>query len=139
MASLVASSITSCFLSIVVSSPVFIIGIFTAVIQKAITELEGLLAWVACIADAQPIDRYVDYLELAGLSVDQIETRDEALGQTVSDVRGKLLGAELLVKLKKIDLPGADFEQARLIARSAAEAIREGKLGYSLLVASKLS
>jgi SAM-dependent methyltransferase len=96
-------------------------------------ELEVLLAWIACIADAQPVSRYVDYLESAGLAVDQIENRDDVLGQTVADFRGKLLGAELLVKLKKIDLPGADFQQARLIARSAAEAIREGKLGYVLL------
>lgn len=101
-------------------------------------ELEGLLAWIACIADAQPVDRYVDYLESAGLAVDQIENRDDVLGQTVADVRGKLLGAELLVKLRKIDLPGADFQQARLIARSAAEAIREGKLGYVLLGAEIL-
>lgn len=101
-------------------------------------ELEGLLAWIACIADTQPVDRYVDYLESAGLAVDQIENRDDVLGQTVADVRGKLLGAELLVKLRKIDLPGADFQQARLIARSAAEAIREGKLGYVLLGAEIL-
>ncbi len=101
-------------------------------------ELEGLLAWIACIADTQPVDRYVDYLESAGLAVDQIENRDDVLGQTVADVRGKLLGAELLVKLRKIDLPGADFQQAKLIARSAAEAIREGKLGYVLLGAEIL-
>ncbi|HSG15767.1 MAG TPA: methyltransferase domain-containing protein [Anaerolineae bacterium] len=98
-------------------------------------ELEGLLAWIACIADAQPVDRYVEYLASAGLTVNQVETHDEALSQTVSDVRARLLGAELLVKLKKIDLPGADFEQARIIARSAAEAIRDGKLGYALLLA----
>jgi len=101
-------------------------------------ELEGLLAWIACIADAQPVDRYVDYLESAGLAVEKIENRDDVLGQTVADVRGKLLGAELLVNLRKIDLPGADFQQAKLIARSAAEAIREGKLGYVLLGAEIL-
>jgi SAM-dependent methyltransferase len=101
-------------------------------------ELEGLLAWIACIADAQPVDRYVDYLESAGLAVEKIENRDDVLGQTVADVRGKLLGAELLVNLRKIDLPGADFQQAKLIARSAAEATREGKLGYVLLGAEIL-
>ncbi|UCG26594.1 MAG: class I SAM-dependent methyltransferase [Chloroflexota bacterium] len=102
-------------------------------------ELEGLLAWVACIADAKPVDRYVEYLAAAGLDVDQVEVHDEALSQTVADVRAKLLGAELLVKLKKIDLPGADFDQARIIARSAAEAVREGKLGYASLIASNLA
>lgn len=100
-------------------------------------ELEGLLAWITCIADAQPVERYVDYLEAAGLTVDQIEIRDDALSQTVAGVRAKLLGAEVLVRLEKIDLPGADFQQARIIARSAAEAVREGRLGYALLVANR--
>ena len=100
-------------------------------------ELEGLLAWIACIADAQPVEHYVEFLEAAGLTVDQIETHDEALSQKVAGVRAKLLGAELLVRLEKIDLPGADFQQARTIARCAAEAIHEGKLGYALLVAGR--
>lgn len=98
-------------------------------------ELDTLLAYVACIADAQPVESYVDYLTSAGLRVEQVEDHDQSLGLMVHDVRGKLLGAELLVNLKKIDLPGADFDQARSIARSAAEAISQGKLGYFLLLA----
>jgi SAM-dependent methyltransferase len=100
-------------------------------------ELEGVLAWVACIADARPVEEYAGYLEAAGLEVQQVEAHDAALGQTVNDMRARLLGAELLIKLKKIDLPGADFQEAKKIARSAAEAIRQGKLGYSLLVAGR--
>ena len=98
-------------------------------------ELDTLLAYVACIADAQPAEKYVDYLTTAGLTVNQVEPHDQALSQLVHDMRGKLLGAELLLNLKKIDLPGADFAQARAIARSANEAIKQGKLGYSLLLA----
>ena len=30
-------------------------------------ELQGLLAWVACIADARPVEEYVSYLEAAGI------------------------------------------------------------------------
>jgi hypothetical protein len=40
-----------------------------------------------------------------------------------------------MTKLKKLDLPGVDFEQAKQLARAAAEAIREGLLGYSLIIA----
>jgi arsenite methyltransferase len=100
-------------------------------------ELEGLLSWVSCIADARPVEEYAAFLEAAGLVVEQVESHDAALGQTVSDVRARLLGAELLINLKKIDLPGADFQEARKIARSAAEAIRQGKLGYALMVARR--
>lgn len=100
------------------------------------SDLEGLLAWVACIADARPVEEYKSYLQAAGLRVEQVENHDAALGQAVGDIRGKLLGAEILVKLKKIDLPGADFAQARQLARSATEAVQGGKLGYALLLAT---
>ncbi len=100
-------------------------------------ELDTLLAWVACIADARPVEEYERYLEAVGLVIETIEAHDEVLAQSISDVRGKLLGAELLVKLKKIALPGGDFDQARAIARSAAAAVDEGKLGYVLMVARR--
>ena len=32
-------------------------------------DLQGLLAWVACIADAQPLDAYETYLREAGLTI----------------------------------------------------------------------
>src|SRR2546425_2501814 len=69
-------------------------------------ELQGLLAWIACIADAQPLENYVQYLTDVGLTIQLVEQHDEALFDLVRDIQGKLLGAELLVKLNKITLPG---------------------------------
>jgi ubiquinone/menaquinone biosynthesis C-methylase UbiE len=100
-------------------------------------DLQGLLAWVACIADAQPIDEYARYLTTAGLRVDLVEPHDEALDEMVQGIRTKLLGAELLVKLKRVELPGADFEQARTVARAAAQAVKDGLFGYAILTATK--
>ncbi len=100
-------------------------------------ELSGLLAWVACIADAQPVDTYVRYLCDAGLRVQRIEPHDEALLEMVNQVRGKLLGTEILVSLKKLELPGVDFTAAKEMARSAASAIQQGRLGYAIIHASK--
>lgn len=100
-------------------------------------ELEGLLAWVACIADARPIDEYTAYLRSASFTVERIEPRDHALADMVTSIRTKLLGAELMVKLKQVDLPGVDFEQAKAMARSTLETVREGKLGYALMVGVK--
>ena len=104
---------------------------------KVPDDLHTLLAWVACIADAQPLDAYERYLHEAGLTVALTEGHDEALAQLVRDVRTRLLATELLVKLKKMKLPVADFEQAKAIARSAADAVRDGLFGYALLVATK--
>ena len=100
-------------------------------------ELQGLLAWIACIADAQPLERYVQYLVEAGLRVDFTEAHDYALSSLVQDIRARLLGAELLVKLKKIDLPSVDFEQAKTLARAAADAVKAGKFGYAVVTALK--
>jgi arsenite methyltransferase len=98
-------------------------------------DLDGLLAWIACIADARPVGEYAGYLEAAGFEVTTSETHNNALAEMARDVQGRLLGIEVMVKLKKLDLPGADFAQARQLARAAATAIQQGLLGYSLIVA----
>lgn len=100
-------------------------------------ELDGLLAHITCIADAQPIERYQSYLIEAGLAVSVIEKHDQALHEMVQQVRGKLLGAEVMVGLKKLDLPGVDFQAAKQMVTCAQEAIRQGQLGYVLIGATK--
>jgi ubiquinone/menaquinone biosynthesis C-methylase UbiE len=100
-------------------------------------ELNGLLAWVACIADARPVDTYVRYLSDAGFCVERVEPHDEALLEMVHQVRTKLLGAEIMVGLRKLELPGVDFAAAKEMARSALSAVREGSLGYAIIHAGK--
>jgi arsenite methyltransferase len=100
-------------------------------------ELRGLLAWVACIGDARPVDTYVRHLCDAGFRGERVEPHDEALLEMVNQVRTKLLGAEIMVGLKKLELPGVDFTAAKEMARSAVSAVRQGSLGYVILHASK--
>ncbi|HEY4387732.1 MAG TPA: methyltransferase domain-containing protein [Ktedonobacteraceae bacterium] len=101
-------------------------------------DLQGLLAWIACIADAQPLERYAQYLMDAGLAVQRIEPHNEALSDMVRDIQGKLLGTELLVKLKKLQLPTEiDFDQAKKMAKAAATAIQAQKFGYAIIIAEK--
>jgi ubiquinone/menaquinone biosynthesis C-methylase UbiE len=100
-------------------------------------DLNGLLAWVACIADAQTLESYADSLRRAGLRVDHTEPHDEALVEMVNQVRVRLLGAEIAVGLKKIDLPGVDFASAKRMAQAALQAIASGSLGYAVLHATK--
>lgn len=96
-------------------------------------ELEGLLAWIACIADARPVGEYVAYLEAACFGEVRSEPHDDALAGMVRDVQGRLLGTELMVKLKKISVQGVDFGEARQLARAAADAVRKGTLGYAVI------
>ena len=102
-------------------------------------ELDGLLGWIACIDDAPPIDGYVGSCDAAGLHVECIEEHREALVDLVEQVRGRLVTADLLVKLGQLDLPSAvrDLQRAKSMARSAAQAVEAGTLGYSLIVAGK--
>lgn len=101
-------------------------------------DLQGLLAWMACIADAQPIEGYTRYLSEAGLTINRVEQHDDALTDMVHKIQGKLLGAELLMKLKKIELPGnIDFEQAKALTKSAAAAVKAHQFGYAVITATK--
>ena len=100
-------------------------------------ELQGLLAWVACIAAARPVGEYERALSDAGLRMVGIEPHDEALIELVRGIRARLLGAELLARLKRVELPGADFAQARTVARAAAQAVQDGLFGYAIITANK--
>ena len=100
--------------------------------------LQGLLAWIACIADALPVEHYMQILSEAGLRIERVEQHDEALLTLVHEIQGKLLGAELLLKLQKVELPASvDFAQAKRLAKAAMTAIRAGQFGYLALLAAR--
>jgi arsenite methyltransferase len=101
------------------------------------TELNSLLAWISCIADAQPIDAYEGYLQSAGLTLHAVESHDEALAELVRAVRKKLLGAEVLVGLKKLELPNVDFASVKRMSAAALAAVNQGQLGYAIIAARK--
>jgi arsenite methyltransferase len=102
-------------------------------------ELQGLLAWIACIADAQDADRYAAYLRSAGFASIQAEPHDEALVEMAAQIRTKLFGAEIMVGLKKVNLPGVDFAKAKGLLKVSLEAIHSGQLGYAIFTASRPS
>ena len=100
--------------------------------------LDSLMAWVACIADARPVDGYTEMLQAAGFRMDSVTVHDDALTQMVNQIRGKLLGLEIAVGLKKINLAGVDFTNAKHMAKAALEAINAGQLGYALITATRI-
>jgi hypothetical protein len=71
------------------------------------------------------------------LRIDRIESHDEALAELVDLIRGRLVGAEVLLRLRQIDLPGVDFRSVKALVTCAADTIRAGSLGYCLIVATK--
>jgi arsenite methyltransferase len=100
-------------------------------------ELDNLLAWIACIADAQPVERYMNWFRNAGLTLLATESHDEALVEMVRQIQAKLLGVEIMKGLKKVDLSGLDFTAAKRTANAAVTAIQKGQLGYAIITAQK--
>lgn len=100
-------------------------------------DLNGLLAWISCIADAQAIDDYLLRLCLAGFEEEMVEPHDDALADMVRQVQSKLLGIEIAAGLKKIDIHGLDLSNAKQMARAAQQAVQRGQLGYAIVTARK--
>jgi ubiquinone/menaquinone biosynthesis C-methylase UbiE len=103
----------------------------------SLPELDGLLAWIACIGDAQPLQSYADWLSAKGLHIISSEPRSHFLREMVQDIRSKLLLAEIMIGLKKLDLPGLDLSQAKAFSKAAQDAIAANHLGYGIVVAAK--
>lgn len=61
---------------------------------------DDLWAWIACIADARPAEQYVRHLEAAGLELVTLEDHDEALADLVRSLRMRLLGAQVVARLR---------------------------------------
>lgn len=105
--------------------------------REYLPDLEGLLAWVACIGDARPASEYVGLLADAGFSIVSLVARDDCLGDMIEQIRGRILLAELMRGLKRLDLPGFELETAKGLAAAAARAVRTGLLGYVAIVGEK--
>jgi arsenite methyltransferase len=99
--------------------------------------LDGLLAWIACIGDAQPVSTYVALFEETGIVVTRVEDHNQVLARMIDEIRARLVGLQLLVKLKQVELSEFDYRQARSYAAQALESVRAGTLGYALLVGRK--
>ena len=100
-------------------------------------EFDGLLSWIACIGDAQPVESYSETLRLAGLTVEDIEDHSYALAEMVRRIQGRLLGVEIAAGLKKLAFPNVSFSDGKRFAQAALSSVKNGKLGYALIEAVK--
>lgn len=100
-------------------------------------ELEGVAAWIACVADARPVGEYRALLAGAGLAVGAVEQHDSALVDFVAAIRSRLFATEIMIGLKKLELPGTDLATVKDIVRSALTAAKSGTLGYAIVTAAE--
>lgn len=108
----------------------------TAQRERLPPELTTLEAWIACLADARPLDEIAELLEQAGLAVETRERHDGALAELLERVEARLTLARLLDGRLPPELRDAVGRGLALVA-SAREALAGGILGYGVLVARR--
>jgi arsenite methyltransferase len=99
-------------------------------------ELTGLGAWIACVADARPLDEYAATLTAAGLRVTHTERHDAAITAMVDQIEARLTLVRMTTQARAEAL-GVDFARAPAVLAAARAAIADGIIGYALLIAEK--
>ncbi|MEU3048067.1 methyltransferase domain-containing protein [Streptomyces sp. NPDC006984] len=101
-------------------------------------ELTDLAGWVACLADARPLEQYADLLAAAGLRTALTERHDDALRRMVEQIDARLRVHRMTPTSKTGSLlTGADIDRALALTGQAAQAVSAGTAGYALLIAEK--
>ncbi|MFV0459123.1 MAG: methyltransferase domain-containing protein [Actinomycetales bacterium] len=99
------------------------------------SELTGLTAWVACIADARPRGYYQDLLERAGFNVLHLQNHDREVTRMIDQIEARI---ELLRLTRPLQQEyGWDPSRARPVLDAARDSVRRGDLGYAVLVAQR--
>jgi len=95
-------------------------------------DIQSLLGWVACLAGAGSPELYVSILKDAGFTKFIIEDKRDSLLEMVNNVRRRLLGIELAIGIRKLELGNIDLAKAKRLAERAQELIESSVIGYTL-------
>lgn len=107
----------------------------TARPERLPAELGGLAAWIACVADARPLEEIAEIIATAGFVVETVERHDHALGQMVERVQARLEVARMFGgRIGGLD---GRVDDAMAIAGAAADAVAQGDLGYGVVIARR--
>lgn len=99
-------------------------------------ELTTLAAWVACIADARPLDEYIRILAGAGLRTVHSELHDDAVTRMVEQIDARVRLVRMTAPAQ-LDAADVDVDAVLRYCQLAAQGVAEGLIGYALLVAEK--
>ncbi|MEO3928488.1 methyltransferase domain-containing protein [Micromonosporaceae bacterium B7E4] len=99
-------------------------------------ELSGLGGWIACVADARPLDEYVRILIAAGLRVTGTERHDAAVTSMLDQIEARLALVRMTAR-DRAEAAGLNFDRAPAVLAAARAAVGDGIIGYGLIVAEK--
>jgi len=100
------------------------------------SELTGIAAWVACVADARPASEYRELLEGADLRVITLEHHTHALERMITQIAARLELLKLIAR-PRLDELGVDLARSGPVLDAARAAVRDGVLDYVLITAEK--
>lgn len=100
------------------------------------SELTGLGGWIACVADARPLDEYSEILSAAGLYVIATERHDAAIASMLTQIEARLTLVRMTAR-EQAEAAGLDFHRAPAVLAAARAAITDGVIGYAMIVAQK--
>jgi hypothetical protein len=108
----------------------------TAQPSRLPAELTGIKAWIACIADASPLDGYAELFTAAGLRVRHTERADAAMTRMIDQIEARI-GMVRITAPSRAEELGLDFDRAGPVLDAARAAVADGVLGYALMIAEK--
>ena len=100
-------------------------------------DLCGLFATAGCVGGALSLHAYADLIEQAGLVVDETEELPDLALEFVDRIRGRLMLAEIAVKLGKLPIDEAVLETVKSYLNRARELVTGGVIGYGMVIAHR--
>lgn len=97
-------------------------------------ELADLAGWIACLADARPVEGYRAILAASGLQTVLVERHDEALADMIDMIDARITALSMA---RVAALADVDLASVRRRITAARRAVAEGVAGYALMVAAR--
>jgi arsenite methyltransferase len=108
----------------------------TADRRRLPAELTSLAAWIACVADARPVDEYVELAMSAGLRMVVTERHTRALSRMIDQIDARLELLRMTTR-PRLEAAGVNLDRVGPVLGAAREAVCSGALDYALLVFEK--
>lgn len=104
---------------------------------KLPSDLNGLFATAGCVGGALSLHAYGDLLDQAGFVVDETRVLPDVALDFVDGIRGRLMLAEIAIKLGKLPVDRGVLETAKTYLGRARELVVDGMIGYGMVIAHR--
>ncbi len=112
-------------------------GSFLRWLGEELVLVQSALAVAACTGDARSLEEYAELIRAAGFAVDQSQDLPEIAASFLRGIKGKLLMAEVALRLGKLPIGKDVLAQGKQILAEVGDLVHQGVLSYGLVAAHK--